>query len=136
MGSISANCATTKYNTDPLVATDRYFSRAIDIFSSVASVSIKRASIIADVSYTKQPRNIIDPYLCSLCWILPYSHSKFQSVLRHLKYYLRIGKAIVGFYLLSPEVEFCHYLFSLLTQFFVLLDLDVQVSPRRFKKLN
>lgn len=50
MGSISANCATIKYKTDPLVATDLYFSLAIDIFSSVASVSIKRASIIADVS--------------------------------------------------------------------------------------
>lgn len=53
MGSISASCATTKYKTDPLVATDLYFSRAIDIFSSVASVSIKRASIIAEVSYAK-----------------------------------------------------------------------------------
>lgn len=50
MGSISANWATTKYKTEPLVATVRYFSRAIEIFSSVASVSINLAAITADVS--------------------------------------------------------------------------------------
>lgn len=51
IGSISASCATTKYSTDPLVATERYFSRAIEIFSSVASVSINLAAMIAEVSY-------------------------------------------------------------------------------------
>lgn len=50
MGSISASWATTKYSTEPLVATDRYFSRAIEIFSSVASVSTSRASMMAEVS--------------------------------------------------------------------------------------
>lgn len=50
MGSISASDATTKYMTDPRVATERYFSRAEVICSSVFSASARRVVIIPDVT--------------------------------------------------------------------------------------
>ena len=39
MGSTSPSMATTKYITEPLVATFLYFSRAVEICSSVCSAS-------------------------------------------------------------------------------------------------
>ena len=50
MGSTSAKLATTKYITDPLVATGRYFSRAVEILSSVFSASKRRVDITPDVT--------------------------------------------------------------------------------------
>ena len=50
MGSISANDATTKYMTEPRVATGRYFSRAALIFSSVVSASFRRVVMTPEVT--------------------------------------------------------------------------------------
>ena len=50
MGSTSAMSAMTKYITEPLVAITRYFSRAVDIFSSVISASLRRLEMVADVT--------------------------------------------------------------------------------------
>ena len=54
MGSTSAMLATTKYMTDPRVATTLYFSRAVDIFSSVVSASFSLCPITPDVTYQRQ----------------------------------------------------------------------------------
>ena len=50
MESTSAILATTKYITDPRVATGRYFSRADVIFSSVVSASFNRVLITPEVT--------------------------------------------------------------------------------------
>ena len=50
MGSTSAMAATTKYMTEPRVATTRYFSRAVEIFSSVVSASFSLLVIAPDVT--------------------------------------------------------------------------------------
>ena len=50
MESTSAILATTKYITDPRVATGRYFSRAVVIFSSVISASFNRVLITPEVT--------------------------------------------------------------------------------------
>ena len=51
MESTSAMLATTKYITEPLVATGRYFSRARVIFSSVISASFSRVLITPEVTW-------------------------------------------------------------------------------------
>ena len=51
MESTSATLATTKYITEPRVATGRYFSRAAVIFSSVISASFNRVLITPEVTW-------------------------------------------------------------------------------------
>lgn len=46
--------ATTKYNTEPRVATERYFSLAVFIFSSVTSASLNLCLITPDVTYVTE----------------------------------------------------------------------------------
>ena len=52
MGSTSPMLATTKYMTEPRSATERYFSRASEIFSSVCSASVSRCVMMPDVTCT------------------------------------------------------------------------------------
>ena len=54
MESTSAMLATTKYITEPLVATGRYFSRARVIFSSVISASFSRVLITPEVTWEEK----------------------------------------------------------------------------------
>jgi len=50
IGSTSASVATTKYITEPRVATLRYFSLAVEIWSSVCCASARRLEICAEVA--------------------------------------------------------------------------------------
>src|SRR4029434_10843321 len=52
VGGASDRLAMTKYMTEPLVATGRYFSRAALIISSVASASSRRILMASDVTCT------------------------------------------------------------------------------------
>lgn len=54
IGSTSAKLATTKYITEPRVATGLYFSRAVEMLSSVFSASRRRVEMTPEVTYTKK----------------------------------------------------------------------------------
>ena len=59
MESTSAMLATTKYITEPLVATGRYFSRARVIFSSVISASFSRVLITPEVTWGEKTNGML-----------------------------------------------------------------------------
>ena len=67
MGSTSPMLATTKYMTEPRSATERYFSRASEIFSSVCSASVSRWVMMPDVTCTTGSNvNAVEQSLISL----------------------------------------------------------------------
>ena len=79
--STSAMLATTKYMTEPRVATGRYFSRAAVIFSSVISASFNRVLITPEVTWVKGVMSVTESQIRIDCKSLFRDGAYFLSAL-------------------------------------------------------